>query len=718
MQRIRVRDASAALLIAIFAGCVTALPAFDVLQNLSIDVLTALRWHAYGQTRAPASSPTVVVALDEVTYRTPPFEGTPNITWTREIGLVLTAIMAAGAKVVGFDIVFPTSIEQSEVPFGDSTLGAAVRGFDRDFLRALAIGASAGKVVLGEAQHRDYPILPAPAQRVAVGQLLNIRSLNAYTDRDDVVRRIPLMSAVDNVAVPSMAVELAARALRTTPAIAGDGAMILSGYRIPAKVPNTLTLNFEGGADDIPTFSLADLYACNEAGNSDFFRRYFDGKIVLIGTRLDIEDRHITSKRFATGPEGADGPRCMLAAPTASKTFVRDSVAGVYIHATAVNNLVNQNALIELGRWSSALISTSLAGIATFSVLLLPLFGAALVCLAAAAVWTAFAIFEFARAMSLPLIVPLFAGGIGVVATIGFRILVADKDKRLLRKSFALYLAPSVINKLMASNKPPSLGGETRNVTVFFSDIAEFSSISEKLAPAALVAMMNEYFSAMTDIIEAHGGFVDKYIGDAIVAVFGAPLEEQNHAINAVRAAVRCRGQLEELNGTLTVLRGHKLAQRIGLNSGDALVGNIGSRKRFNYTVMGDTVNLASRLEGANKYYGTSIVVSESTHDLAKMTCLWREVDVIRVLGRSEPVRIYEPLALSGEETSDHAGQAADYAKALCCWRARDFASCVESLARISDADPPSLLLLQRAQQFSVDPPGPAWNGVTDMRSK
>ena len=184
-------------------------------------MLTALRWRVFGNAHEPRS-PAVVVAIDEETFRTPPFEGTPSVTWTREIGRVLTAIIDGGAKVVGFDIVFPTSIEQSEMPFGDETLGARVRGFDRDFLRALAIGARAGKVVLGQMQHRDLRCCRRPASGSRSASSRNIRALNVHTDPDDVIRRLPLSFAVDGEPVPSMAVELAARAAGDTE-LAPDG---------------------------------------------------------------------------------------------------------------------------------------------------------------------------------------------------------------------------------------------------------------------------------------------------------------------------------------------------------------------------------------------------------------------------------------------------------------------------------------------------------------
>ncbi len=706
------RDALAVLAIALVAAALVFVPPLDRLRGLSIDVLTMLRWRAFGSVHEPQQSPTVVVALDEETYRTPPFAGTPAITWTSEIGDVLTAILAGGAKVAGFDIVFPTSIEQSEIRFGDGTLGARLRGFDRDFLRALALGARDGKVVLGEAQHRDFPILPSPGQRIAVGQTANIRSLNVFNDPDDVVRRIPLTVMMDGEPQPSMAVELAARAL-------GAPAMMISGSRLPSQIPNTMALNFDGGADPIPTYSLADLRACLDKGDSEFFRRNFANKVVLIATVLDVEDRQVTSKRFATAPENPTSQRCALPAPPPSTIFARDSTAGVYTHATAVNNLIRGDALIELGPIGRGAIAFAFAAIIAAATLTLPLLAMVPVYLAAAILWTIGAVLAFTYApLALPLIEPLLAGVVSLGATTGFRFLVADKDRRFLRKSFAFYLAPSVIEKMVAANKPPALGGEMRNVTIFFSDLAGFSSISEALAPPDLVHFMNEYLSAMSDIIQEQGGFVDKYIGDAIVAVFGAPLDDPNHAENAVRAALRCRERLHKLNTEPAEWQRFSLRQRIGLNSGDALVGNIGSRQRFNYTVMGDTVNVASRLEGANKYFGSTIMAAKSTFERAAAGFVWRELDSIRVQGRDEPVSIYEPLARHGEETPEQKVVAAAYGHALACWRRRDFSGCIGTITPVAGADPPSAILLQRAKLFLAHPPAPDWDAVNTLEGK
>jgi CHASE2 domain-containing sensor protein len=423
IDRGRLRAAAVALLVSLGAGLLAASPALDGLAGLSLDVLTALRWHAFGNPHPPQDSPAVVVAFDEETFRTPPFAGTPTVTWTREISRVLTALIDGGAAVVGFDVVFPTSIEQSELPFGDATahetIGSRLRGFDRDFLRALAVGARAGKVVLGEAQYQDKPLLPAPGQRAAVGFGRNIRALNLYNDADDIARRVPLSFVVDGARVPSFAMELATRARGAPPApdLAHTGA-----------VPDAITLNFAGGADDVPTFSFADLHACVEKNDTEFFRRHFAGKVVLIGTVLDIEDRKLTSKRFATAPEGARAARCALPAPAAGQTFARDAIAGVYVHATAVNNLLRRDPLTEPGRAVTGLIAFALAALAAAAALWLGPTAAVGVFLGLVTIWTGGATIAFRAALALPLFTPPVAALAALGLMIGWRLVVSDKS--------------------------------------------------------------------------------------------------------------------------------------------------------------------------------------------------------------------------------------------------------------------------------------------------
>jgi adenylate cyclase len=691
----------AVVAIALICGTLVALPPLDGLRGLSLDLLTALRWRAFGAAHDPAASPTVVIALDPDSYQTPPFKGTPTVTWTREIGRVVGAAIDGGAEVVGFDVVFPTSIEDSAIAIGEETIGTRMRGFDRDFLRALANGARDGKIVLGEVQNGDELILPAAGQRAAVGQQRNIRSLNVYSERDGVVRRAPLMLKVGDRAVPSMSLELASRAVGVAPQVNRDASVNLGDYRIPGSDRNTTTLNFEGGSDDIPTYSFADLDACLQKGDVDFFRRNFEHKVVLFGSKLDFEDDKITSKRFAIAPAAQPPRRCASSAGAPSRG-PRSSIDGVYVHATAINNLIRREAITEVSGPTSWLVATLGALLGAFAALLLTPSAAALGFLLVGLVWCAGATAAFAQAFALPLLDPLAAGLIALIATTSFRLFTSDKDKRFLRKAFELYLPPAIIERMVNSSKPPVLGGETREVTLFFSDVAGFSSFAERMNPAELVSLMNRYLSAMTDIIEKNGGFVDKYIGDAIVAVFGAPVADADHAANAVRAALACSAELEVLNAATAAADSPKISHRVGLNSGPALVGNIGSRRRFNYTAMGDCVNLASRLEGANKYFGTSILASESAKTLAGASFAWREIENIRVKGRAEPVRIFEPIAEAGRQTAEQLARTSSYAEGLRRWRRRDFAGAEKSFAAYADIDPPSALFATKAREWSL----------------
>jgi adenylate cyclase len=715
MRRLGRRDSVAAILIALLAGAVFTAPPLHTLRGLSLDVLTALRTKLVAGARDPAASPVVVIAIDGETYDTPPFKGSPTLTWTREIGRVLGSVVEGGAKVVGFDVIFPSSIEQSEIPFGEAPLGARMKGFDRDYLIALRQMSDAGKLVLGQALSNGHPDLPYRAQQLAVRS--NVRTLNVYTDTDDVIRRMPLSFGGDGKPVAAMAVELAARALGAQPEFSRDGTMTLSGYAVPSAVPNTLTLNFRGAAGDIPAFSFADLRACLEKGDREFFHRAFDDKVVILGTVLAQEDRKLTSLRLVGGADGAPAPRCALPAPGKTAAAARSTIAGVFVHATAVRNLIERDAVRELGFPLRTILTITIAALVAFAACLLPPGAAVAAWLVLTAIYATCATSLFVRGLALPLTEPALAGLAALAMMIGYRFVIADREERFLRRSFGFYLAPEVIDTMVASGRMPALGGEMRTVTVFFSDLAGFSSIAETMMPGELVALMNDYLSEMTDIIEHHGGYVDKYIGDSIVAVFGAPANDPDHARNAVSAALLCRERLEQLNCEHPAFRGRGLAQRIGLNTGEAVVGNIGSRRRFNYTVMSDTVNAASRLEGANKYFGTAIMASETTVAQVGDVFAWREIDMVRVQGRDRPIRIFEPLAEKGRETPKQALHAAIYASGLACWRARDFARAADLFESAPD-DPPCRHFALRARACALHPPPADWTPVNTLEGK
>jgi adenylate cyclase len=502
--------------------------------------------------------------------------------------------------------------------------------------------------------------------------------------------------------------------------------MALGEDTIPGSWANRIAVNFDGGPGAIPTYSLADLSACTQKGDDDFFRRHFDGKVVLVGVVLDVEDRKLTSQRFIAAPEGLGLPeRCVN--PVMSELYIeglrRDTIPAVYIHAQAINNLLRDEALRELGRGTTGLIVLGITAAVAMGTMNLSFLSAGVFLLLGFLIWIGIAILSFADAQVLPLLRPLASATVVFAALLGYRFTIADKDKRYIRQAFSLYLPAPVVDRMVAGGKVPSLGGETRELTIWFSDIADFTSWSEHMPPTQLVQFLNSYLSEMTDLLDRHGGFVDKYIGDAILAVFGAPVDDPEHALHAVEAALACRNRLEEMGREFSQTVGRPVIARIGINSGQAIVGNIGSRRRFNYTVMGDAVNLASRLEGANKIYGTDILVSDTTMAGCADRVKFREIDLVRVVGRSAPVRLFEPLGLTRAdeprpERVAQDTQVARFAAALDAFRSRRFAAAAEAFAALAEVDGVAAHFADRARAHALSPPPDDWDGVTNLTEK
>jgi adenylate cyclase len=286
---------------------------------------------------------------------------------------------------------------------------------------------------------------------------------------------------------------------------------------------------------------------------------------------------------------------------------------------------------------------------------------------------------------------------------------------------FGQYMSESVIQHLLAHPEKLRLGGERRRVTLFFSDLAGFTTISEKLDPETVVALLNRYLSEMTDIILSEAGAVDKFEGDAIMAFWGAPLDQDDQALRACRAAIRQRDALARLNDEFRAQGLPRLKLRIGLHTGDAIVGNLGSEKRFDYTAIGDTVNLASRLEGLNKFYGTAIMASEAAVAAAGAAVAFRELDLVAVKGKETAVRVFEVLNMTADLPAAGAAVRDDFALALARFRQGDFAGAAgaftEFLAQHSD-DGPARAFLARCRKFLEQPPPAGWDTVFRPDSK
>jgi adenylate cyclase len=297
----------------------------------------------------------------------------------------------------------------------------------------------------------------------------------------------------------------------------------------------------------------------------------------------------------------------------------------------------------------------------------------------------------------------------------------ATEQMKTSLRSFGKYVPTDLVRQLLASGIEARPGGEERVLTIFFCDLANFTTISESLSPRALVEQLGEYFHAFTEEISATGGTVDKFIGDAVMAFWGAPLERADHASAACRCALACQRRLAELRESWAKRGMPAFFCRIGLNTGPVVVGNIGSRGRLNYTVIGDAVNVASRLEGLNKHYGTNICISEETFRAANGSIVARPIDRVSVKGKSTPTLVYELLSMSTDARPELQRLAELQERALEHYRRREWVEAIagfEEIVRLKPGDGPSTELMNRCRKFQERPPDADWNGLHQMESK
>ena len=324
----------------------------------------------------------------------------------------------------------------------------------------------------------------------------------------------------------------------------------------------------------------------------------------------------------------------------------------------------------------------------------------------------------FYKGYILPVAMPVAGLLISFIIFVFEDYVIEGRQKKYLKTAFSQYLSPAVINDLIQNPDLLQLGGEEREITAYFSDIQGFTTISESLTPAELTVVLNKYLSAMTDIILAHGGTIDKYEGDAIIAFWGAPVVQKDHARRAVEAALECQRKLEEMNPELQALSGGKVfKQRIGLNTGFAVVGNMGSVQRFDYTMMGDTVNLASRLEGINKQFGTYTMCSKATMESAlNSQCdkAFRKIGNIAVVGKKTGVQVFVPMEKSQMESETLLLQ--EFEKGLNLFEKGDFEE-ARKVFEANSQDAPSKKYVDKCTALINNPPE-NWDGVIRATEK
>ena len=299
--------------------------------------------------------------------------------------------------------------------------------------------------------------------------------------------------------------------------------------------------------------------------------------------------------------------------------------------------------------------------------------------------------------------------------------MITNKDQKFIKGAFSKYVSEKVVNQILAQPEILVLGGEERVLTAFFSDVVGFSTISEKLSPKKLVALLNDYLTEMTDIILKYDGTVDKFEGDAIIAFFGAPVPYEDHALRACLVAIEMQQRLEEMRAEWKTMGKYELYMRIGMNTGKMVIGNMGTKTRMDYTMIGDSVNLAARLEGVNKEYKTETMISGSTYERVKGDIETRMLDTIRVVGRKEPEKIYEVLGRKGETSPQIRAILPLFNQGLQFYSNREWKealACFEKILQINENDGPSLTYRLRCIDYQFQAPPEDWNGIYDMASK
>ncbi len=461
---------------------------------------------------------------------------------------------------------------------------------------------------------------------------------------------------------------------------------------VPVDRYGRMLINYLGPEGSIPTYSVAALM------NGTLPAAALKDKIVILGaTAIGIYDLRVTPF---------------------SGTF-----PGVEVQATIMDNLLRGNFIRTLP-FGLIIMLLVLIGLAVMLGLILPRLSAAwafIFVLGAIETYLVLNYFLFTRqGLQFELFYPLALMVLVYLGVTMHRFLAEERERERIRKTFESYVAPTVVQEMLKHPEQLRLGGERREITLLFTDIRGFTTMSENLDPEALVKLLHDFLNPMSNIIINQGGTIDKYMGDAIMALFGAPLVQTDHPRHACRAALEMVASLEALNRTWAEEGRPPLKVGVGVNTGPVAVGNMGSDRLFDYTAIGDNVNLASRLEGLNKYYATSILISDSTAKALGNDFILRDVDMVKVKGKVRGVRIHELLG-EGEPAPDLAHFLELYHQALALYRERRFAESLAVFAQTLEVRPGDATCqryLSLAQKYHETPPADDWEAVTVMDGK
>jgi adenylate cyclase len=703
-----------------------------------------------------ALQPTPAVALALIDEKSLDTEG--RWPWPRsKIARLVDRLSQDGARVIGFDVGFLEPDENLQLGFlrelGQTIERLEIRNdqltglirqneeqADNDLALATAIQRSSATVVLGYFFHMsaadlDYRIEPAEIDRrlerikaskyplilyhdpqtrsapfiQAYAPESNLQIFSEATesagyysvksDADGVVRWMPLIIQCGQHIYPPLSVVCAWHLLGKPRMIVEADGYGVQGIRmgprfIPTDESGQLLINYLGPPKTFPHISISDILGGRTPKGT------FTDRIVLVGaTAMGTHDLRSTP--------------------------VSPIYPGVEIHATVIDNILVGDFLAK-PKWSRAFDLLAI-------VLLCALLGVALPRLSAVKglalttglfalhVGVAYWLFSYYQVW-LNLVYPLLALLLAYTVLTVYRYVTEERERKRIKGAFRQYVAPLVIEEMLKDKGQLKLGGEEKVLTVLFSDLWGFTGYSERYTPHEMITFLSEYFDQMTQRIFLHWGTLKEYVGDELMAIFGAPLDQPDHAHRACTTALEMRQALAALREEWARIGRPALRARTGINSGPMLVGNLGSRYRFAYGALGDNVNLGSRLEGLNREYGTEIIIGENTARLVGDAFRLRELDMVRVKGRQNPVRVYELLAKAGDGLPEEMEKALEpFAAGLDAYRRQTWAEAMTHFSRALEAHPTdgaARTLLERCRIYQQSPPPPDWDGVFEMLTK
>ena len=644
----------------------------------------------------------------------------------------------AGVKAIGIDVIF----DQHDIYDlkNDSLFAETLENYGNVIL-AGTLAREVRTTNTGVDLQQTRMVLPNNILRASNPNPIGL--VNTVSDMDEFIRHYLLyLSGIEEVHY-SLGLEML-RFLDQNPDFEinrGDGYLQFGSFEIPTFRSNTMFVNYYGGARSFRYLSLEEIIDDKdfdtvtemEAFEMNLFddpeygilhQGILEDKIVLVGATMpELQDLHPVPIR---------------------NQFGSSNMPGVEIHAHAMQNIMDGNHLYLISNTGQLLIVLIVSLLIVLLTRSVGLWSGMMLTVAGLVLWIGISLYLFtATGTLLFYLSPSLAilSGFGSVSALKY--FHEEREKKRITSMFSSYVSPKLVNRMIESDEAFKLGGEELEITALFSDIANFSTFAEKMSPSLLIELINEYLEEMTNIVLEEDGTLDKYIGDAVMAFYGAPAEVHDHAYRACCTAVRMQQALETLrvrwkerDEELKELPAELLDMtiRVGVNSGRMVVGNIGSEKRFSYTILGDQVNIAARCEAACKKYGVGIIATESTVEKIEAypvdhPLLFRPLDNIRVKGRHEPVLIYECLGFE-KDLSGKAKKCVEYFKlGMDHFQEKEWDEALKYFSHAADYETeiygngshqsnPSILYIRRCEQLRVQPPDENWDGVFEQAAE